>query len=240
MVLGVIFAALIAQPLKDEGFTLSYPIGSLIVLLSSPPWPRGAGRDPSGPPRLPPRRARVAAIRVTIDTCNPVGDGVEVYAARMFRLSAKSPATGLGVLAALVVVAIGTGLVAALETSPSRSRWGSSIIPGVLLISTVWGLRLGFLHLGAQRARLQLLLPAAGAHADDHAEHDLVALVVFVIVAVAQQHPRRAGPRPRRRGRARREEADRALAELAELARGARPACRPRRSRPRRCAAATS
>ncbi len=33
MVLGVIFAALISQPLKDEGFTLSYPIGSLIVLL---------------------------------------------------------------------------------------------------------------------------------------------------------------------------------------------------------------
>jgi putative ABC transport system permease protein len=33
MVLGVIFAALISQPLKDEGFTLSYPIGSLLVLL---------------------------------------------------------------------------------------------------------------------------------------------------------------------------------------------------------------
>jgi len=33
MILGVIFAALISQPLKDEGFTLSYPIGSLVVLL---------------------------------------------------------------------------------------------------------------------------------------------------------------------------------------------------------------
>jgi putative ABC transport system permease protein len=33
MVLGVIFAALISQPLEDEGFTLSYPVGSLIVLL---------------------------------------------------------------------------------------------------------------------------------------------------------------------------------------------------------------
>ena len=33
MALGVVFAALISQPLKDEGFTLSYPIGSLIVLL---------------------------------------------------------------------------------------------------------------------------------------------------------------------------------------------------------------
>jgi putative ABC transport system permease protein len=33
IVLGVIFAALISQPLKDEGFTLSYPIGSLLLLL---------------------------------------------------------------------------------------------------------------------------------------------------------------------------------------------------------------
>jgi len=33
MVLGLIFTVLIAQPLKDEGFTLSYPIGSLLLLL---------------------------------------------------------------------------------------------------------------------------------------------------------------------------------------------------------------
>ena len=32
MVLGLVFAALISQPLKDEGFTLSYPVGSLAVL----------------------------------------------------------------------------------------------------------------------------------------------------------------------------------------------------------------
>jgi len=33
MVLGLIFTVLIAQPLKDEGFTLSYPVGSLLALL---------------------------------------------------------------------------------------------------------------------------------------------------------------------------------------------------------------
>jgi len=33
MVLGVIFAALVSQPLRDEGFTLSYPVGSLLALL---------------------------------------------------------------------------------------------------------------------------------------------------------------------------------------------------------------
>ena len=32
-VLGVIFAALVSRPLADEGFTLSYPIGTLILLL---------------------------------------------------------------------------------------------------------------------------------------------------------------------------------------------------------------
>ena len=54
MALGVVFAALISQPLKDEGFTLSYPIGSLVVLLilagfagvlaAIPPARRGARR----------------------------------------------------------------------------------------------------------------------------------------------------------------------------------------------------
>jgi putative ABC transport system permease protein len=33
MAIGIVFAALIAQPLKDEGFVLSYPIGTLIALL---------------------------------------------------------------------------------------------------------------------------------------------------------------------------------------------------------------
>ena len=33
LVLGVVFAALISQPLTDEGFELSYPVGTLIVLL---------------------------------------------------------------------------------------------------------------------------------------------------------------------------------------------------------------
>ena len=33
LVLGMIFAALVSRPLADEGFTLSYPVGTLIVLL---------------------------------------------------------------------------------------------------------------------------------------------------------------------------------------------------------------
>jgi putative ABC transport system permease protein len=33
MVLGIVFAALISQPLADEGFTLAYPIPTLVILL---------------------------------------------------------------------------------------------------------------------------------------------------------------------------------------------------------------
>jgi len=32
-VLGVVFAALVSRPLADEGFVLSYPIPTLILLL---------------------------------------------------------------------------------------------------------------------------------------------------------------------------------------------------------------
>jgi putative ABC transport system permease protein len=32
-VLGVLLAVLVSRPLADEGFTLSYPIGTLIILL---------------------------------------------------------------------------------------------------------------------------------------------------------------------------------------------------------------
>ena len=65
------------------------------------------------------------------------------YAACVFRLSPKAPSTALGILAALVVVGIGTGIVAALETIAEPVSLGIVFIPGVLLIATVWGLWLG-------------------------------------------------------------------------------------------------
>jgi putative ABC transport system permease protein len=33
MVLGVVFAVIVSRPLADEGFTLSIPVGTLLVLL---------------------------------------------------------------------------------------------------------------------------------------------------------------------------------------------------------------
>jgi putative ABC transport system permease protein len=33
LILGAVFAGLVSRPLTDEGFTLSYPVGTLIMLL---------------------------------------------------------------------------------------------------------------------------------------------------------------------------------------------------------------
>jgi len=33
LVLGIVFAGLVSRPLADEGFTLTYPVGTLILLL---------------------------------------------------------------------------------------------------------------------------------------------------------------------------------------------------------------
>ena len=103
----------------------------------------------------------------------------------MFRLSARSPSTGLGILAALVVVAIGAGVVAALESIAEPASLGIVFIPGVLLIATVWGLRLrlGTAVLSALVFNFFYLPPLRDFSID--AQHDIVALVVFVIVAIA-------------------------------------------------------
>src|ERR1700743_3243002 len=103
----------------------------------------------------------------------------------MFRLSAKAPSTGLGVLTAIVVVAIGTGVVAALETVAEPVSLGIVFIPGVLLIATVWGLWLGIgtAVLSALAFNFFYLPPLRKLTIN--AQHDIVALVVFVIVAIA-------------------------------------------------------
>jgi two-component system, OmpR family, sensor histidine kinase KdpD len=136
----------------------------------------------------------------------------------MFRLSAKSPSTGLGILAALVVVAIGAGVTSALESIAEPASLGIVFIPGVLLIATVWGLRLGLgtAVLSALVFNFFYLPPLR--ELTINTQHDIVALVVFVIVAVAggtlaELARARAAESDRRR-----EEADRALEEAAALA----------------------
>ncbi|MGH2936742.1 MAG: sensor histidine kinase [Solirubrobacterales bacterium] len=136
----------------------------------------------------------------------------------MFRLSAKSPSTGLGVLAAIVVVGIGTGVVAALETIAEPVSLGIVFIPGVLLIATVWGLWMGIgtAVLSALVFNFFFLPPLRTLTIN--AQHDIVALVVFVIVAIAGGTLAELARARAAESERRREEADRALREAAELA----------------------
>jgi two-component system sensor histidine kinase KdpD len=136
----------------------------------------------------------------------------------MLRLGDKPPSTGIGILAAVVVVGIGAGIVAALETIAEPVSLGIVFIPGVLLVATVWGLWMGIgtAVLSALAFNFFYLPPVRKFTIN--AQHDLVALVVFVIVAIvsgtlAELARARAAESERRR-----EEADRALEEAAALA----------------------
>jgi two-component system sensor histidine kinase KdpD len=124
----------------------------------------------------------------------------------------------LGVLTALVVVAIGTGVVAALETIAEPVSLGIVFIPGVLLIATVWGLWMGIgtAVLSALAFNFFYLPPLRKLTIN--AQHDLVALVVFVIVAIASGTLAELARARAAESERRREEADRALAEAAALA----------------------
>ncbi|HEY2054147.1 MAG TPA: ATP-binding protein [Solirubrobacterales bacterium] len=136
----------------------------------------------------------------------------------MFRLSAKAPSTGLGILAAIVVVAIGSAVVGALETLAEPVSLGIVFIPGVLLIATVWGLWLGIgtAVLSALAFNFFYLPPLR--ELTINAQHDIVALVVFVIVAIASGTLAELARARAAESERRREEADRALEEAAALA----------------------
>ncbi len=136
----------------------------------------------------------------------------------MFRLSAKAPSTGLGLLAAVVVVAIGTGVVAALEPIAEPVSLGIVFIPGVLLIATVWGLWMGIgtAVLSALVFNFFYLPPLRTLTIN--AQHDLVALFVFIIVAIASGTLAELARARAAESERRRVEADRALEEAAALA----------------------
>ncbi|HXF30024.1 MAG TPA: ATP-binding protein [Solirubrobacterales bacterium] len=136
----------------------------------------------------------------------------------MFRLSAKAPSTGLGIFTALIVVAVGAGITSALESIAEPASLGIVFIPGVLLIATVWGLRLGLATavLSALVFNFFYLPPLRNLSIDT--QHDIVALVVFVIVAIASGTLAELARARAAESERRREEADRALEEAAALA----------------------
>jgi two-component system sensor histidine kinase KdpD len=136
-----------------------------------------------------------------------------------FGLVGEPPSAWLGLLATLAVVAAGTLLVYPLKSVAPAVSLGVVYIPGVLLIATVWGLRLGLLTALFSAAAFNWFhLPPVGA-LDVSADHDLVALAVFAIVAVASGALAELARARAAESERRREQADRALAELEELTR---------------------
>jgi K+-sensing histidine kinase KdpD len=136
-----------------------------------------------------------------------------------FSLSGEPPSVWLGLLAALAAVACATLLVYPLKTVTPAVSLGVVYIPGVLLLSAIWGLRLGLLTALLSAAAFNWFhLPPVGA-LDISADHDLVALAVFAIVAVASGALAELARSRAAESERRREEADRTLAELEALGR---------------------
>jgi K+-sensing histidine kinase KdpD len=132
-------------------------------------------------------------------------------------LTGEPPSAALGLLATVAVVAIGTGLVYPLKSVAPAVSLGVVYIPGVLLISTVWGWRLGLLAaVGSALAFNWFHIPPTGRF-DVAANRDAVALVTFIIVAVASSALAEVARARAAEAERRREETDRVLEELREL-----------------------
>ncbi len=134
-------------------------------------------------------------------------------------LGAESPPTWLGVFATFGAVGAGTLLVYSLKSVAPVVSLGIVYLPAILLISVVWGLRLGLIASVASAVAFNFFhLPPL--HRFTIAEEEnWVALAAFAIAAIVSSTVAglaRAGAVEAER---RREEADRTLAELAALTR---------------------
>jgi K+-sensing histidine kinase KdpD len=141
-------------------------------------------------------------------------------------MTANSTETGarrfpiwVGVLASLTAIGLGTVVVYPLDDVAPVVSLGIVYLPGVLLISIIWGWGLGlFTSVASVIAFNWFHLPPVG-HFTVAEDRDLVALAVFAIAAIATstlaEFARTRAAEAEHRG----EEANRALAELAALSR---------------------
>jgi K+-sensing histidine kinase KdpD len=129
-------------------------------------------------------------------------------------LSGEPPPTWLGLLATVAIVAVGTAIVYPLKSVAPVVSLGVVYLPGILLISIVWGLRLGLLASVASALAYNFFQLPPLHRLTISEEGNWVALLIFVIVAAissAVAELARAQAVEAERGR---EEADRALTEL--------------------------
>jgi K+-sensing histidine kinase KdpD len=134
-------------------------------------------------------------------------------------LSGKPPSPWLGLLATVAAVAVGTLIVYPLKSIAPVGSLGVVYLPGILLISIVWGLRLGLIASLASAIAFNFfqLPPLHRFTIAD--EENWVALLTFVIVAAISSTVAGLAREQALEAERRREEADRALKELAALAR---------------------
>jgi len=136
---------------------------------------------------------------------------------RLSGIGAEQPAARWGWLATVAVVAASTLLIYPLKSVAPAVSLGIVYIPGVLLISSWWGWRLGLVSAVASALAFNWFhLPPTGEFGIA-ADKDAVALVVFVIVALASSSlaevaRARAGEAERRW-----QETEQVLARLQEL-----------------------
>jgi two-component system sensor histidine kinase KdpD len=120
-------------------------------------------------------------------------------------------------VATFATVAIGTLVVWPLKSVAPAVSLGVVYIPGVLAIATIWGWRLGLLTAVASALAFNWFhIPPTGRF-DVAADRDAVALVVFVIVAIASSTLAEVARTRADEAERRREETERVLAEMREL-----------------------
>jgi two-component system sensor histidine kinase KdpD len=134
-------------------------------------------------------------------------------------VSGEPPPAWLGLLATVAAVAVGTLIVYPLKSIAPVVSLGVVYLPGILLISTFWGLRLGLIASLASAIAFNFfqLPPLHRFTIAD--EENWVALLTFAIVAAISSTVAGLAREQALEAERRREEADRALEELAALAR---------------------
>jgi two-component system sensor histidine kinase KdpD len=134
-------------------------------------------------------------------------------------LGLEPPSIWLGLLAVAAAVAICTLLVFPLKSIAPVVSLGVVYLPVILVISTVWGLRLGLLASVASAAAFNFFHIPPVHRFTIADEENWVALVAFVIAAIVSSTVAGLARARALEAERRREEADRALAELEALTR---------------------
>jgi two-component system sensor histidine kinase KdpD len=136
---------------------------------------------------------------------------------RQLSLGIEPPAAWLGIVATIAAIVAGTLIVYPLKSVAPVVSLGIVYLPAILLISTVWGLRLGLLASVVSAAAFNFFHIPSLHRFTIADEENWVALVALVIAAIVSSTVAGLARSRTVEAERRREEADRALAELEAL-----------------------